>query len=231
MIPIIISVVAMLVIVVIDQASKYLIVSHYGLIQQIYVENLDYEALEPIVGKLEPIEIIPFPEFLRGFDVFDGITSILDFRLLLNDGAAFGMLDNARWVFLVLSTVAIIAILVFLFWKKPQNKLLLVALTLVTGGGIANMIDRIWLGYVVDFIDFRGFGYLWMWVFNVADSCVTVGACVLALWMILDLIKEFKAEKAKKLIAAAENVAEATVIGENEIENESECENDGSDEG
>ena len=84
------------------------------------------------------------------------------------------------------------------------------------------MIDRIWLGYVVDFIDFCAFPKLWMWTFNVADSCVTVGAGVLALWMILDLIKEFKLEKANKLAAA---VAEAKdIVAESESENGSDNE-------
>ena len=201
MLAIIISVVAMLVIVVLDQLSKYFIVSHFGMIEQIYAENIEIGAMDLLLAKLEPTEIIP---------------GVLNFRLILNDGAALGMLDNARWVFLILSTVAIIGVLVFLFWKKPQDKLLLVALTLVTGGGIGNMIDRIWLGYVVDFIDFCAFPKLWMWVFNVADSCVTVGAGVLALWMILDLIKEVKAEKAAKLAAAVATDSEvAEPDGEN----------------
>ena len=206
MIPIIISVVAMLVIVVLDQLSKYLIVSHFGMIEQIYVQNLEIGTMDVILSKLPPLKIIP---------------GVLNFRLILNDGAALGMLDNARWVFLILSTVAIIGVLVYMFWKKPQNKLLLAALALVTGGGIGNMIDRIWLGYVVDFIDFCAFPNLWMWVFNVADSCVTVGAGVLALWMILDFVKEAKTQKALK----------AAVIGHVDDEkNEIGDENDGTDE-
>lgn len=207
MLAIIISVVCMLAIVVIDQISKYLIVLRFDMIQQIYVENIAIEKLEPIIRKLDPMAIIP---------------GVLNFRLVLNDGMALGLLDDARWVFMTLSSVAIVAILVYMFWKKPKNKLLLIALTLVTGGGIGNMIDRIWLGYVVDFIDFCAFPKLWMWTFNVADSCVTVGACVLALWMILDLVKEFKLEKANKLAAAvaeaADNVAESE--SENGSENE-----------
>ena len=191
MIPIIISVVAMLVIVGLDQLSKYLIVSHFGMIEQIYVQNLEIGAMDVILSKLAPVKIIP---------------GVLNFRLILNDGAALGMLDDDRWVFLIISTVAIIGVLVYMFWKKPQNKLLLVALALITGGGIGNMIDRIWLGYVVDFIDFCAFPNLWMWVFNVADSCVTVGAGILALWMIIDLVRESKAQKnAKAIVVEAVN--------------------------
>ena len=189
MLPIIISVVVMLVIVFLDQLSKNLIVSHFGMIEQIYVQNIEIYKMDAILNKIAPVEIIP---------------GVLNFRLILNDGAALGMLDNARWVFLILSTVAIIGVLVFMFWKKPQNPLLLISLTLITGGGIGNMIDRIWLGYVVDFIDFCALPTLWMWVFNVADSCVTVGAAILAVWLIIDLIKDAKANKAAKV---AVNVA------------------------
>jgi signal peptidase II len=137
----------------------------------------------------------------------DLIPGVLRFTYVQNDGAAFGSLSDARWVFMILSTVFIVAILGYLFWKKPQNKLLLSALILITGGGIGNMVDRIMLGYVIDFIDFCAFPKIWMWVFNVADSFVCVGAGLLALWMILDTVKEYKAEKAKKA-AAAEGAVE-----------------------
>lgn len=138
----------------------------------------------------------------------DIIPGVLRFTYIQNDGAAFGSMDDQRWIFMVLSTVAIVGILVFMFWKKPQDKLLLSALILITGGGIGNMIDRVALGYVIDFIDFCAFPKIWMWVFNIADSCVCIGAGLLALWLILDTIKESKAEKAKK--------AEIKVGGENE---------------
>jgi signal peptidase II len=108
----------------------------------------------------------------------------------------------------VLSTVAIVAILVYLFWKKPQNKLLLASLILITGGGIGNMIDRVFLGYVIDFLDFCAFPSLWMWIFNVADVFVCVGAGLLALWMILDTVKETKAEKAKAAMENAERTGD-----------------------
>ena len=166
---IIVSIVLMIVSVVADQVTKYLVVA-----------NMELH---------ESIDVIP---------------GVFRFTYIHNDGAAFGSLDNARWIFMILSTVAIVAILGYLFWKKPQDKLLLSALILVTGGGIGNMIDRIRLGYVIDFIDFCAFPKLWMWIFNVADICVCVGAGLLALWMILDTVKQIKAEKAQKLAAAAE---------------------------
>ena len=132
----------------------------------------------------------------------DFIPGILRFTYVQNDGAAFGSLDDQRWIFMILSTVAIIAIFVYIFWKKPQNKLLLASLILIVSGGIGNMIDRVRLGYVVDFIDFCAFPKIWMWVFNIADSCVGVGAGMLMLWMILDMIAESKKEKAMAAVEA-----------------------------
>ena len=182
MIAIVISVIAMVVIVLADQISKYVMVSAFNVGD--LIGAIDVEALEPIVDGVESIEVIP---------------GVFRFTLVLNRGMAFGALDNARWVFLILSTLAIVAVLVYLFWKRPQNKLLLTALVLVTGGGIGNMIDRIKLGYVIDFLDFCAFPKIWPWVFNVADAFVCVGAGLLALWLILDTIKEMKAEKLRKM--------------------------------
>ena len=212
-IAIIISVICMAIIVILDQISKYIMVSAFGMEQ--YIGVLEHDDLENIVGGLQSIKVIP---------------GILNFSFVLNDGMALGMMDDHRWVFMTLSSVAIVAILVYLFWKKPQNKLLLISLTLITGGGIGNMIDRVKLGYVIDFIDFCAFPQLWKWVFNVADSCVTVGACVLALWMILDLIKDIKAEKEKKLVESCGGIVPEEPIAEQSEVAESDEQNDGNNE-
>ena len=179
MVAIIISVVAMVILVAIDLVSKYLIVSTFGVTDQL-IHGHDY--MNTLAGTIEPIELIP---------------GVLRFKLVVNDGAMMGMLDNARWVFMVLSTVAIIAVFVYLFWKKPQNKLQLISLTLITAGGIGNMVDRSFLGYVIDFIDFCAFPQIWKWTFNFADSCVTIGAVMLALWMIIDIVKDTKKNQIK----------------------------------
>lgn len=159
-------------------------------------------AITVILDQITKYAVVANMELGESVDIIPGV---LRFTYIQNDGAAFGSLDDARWVFMILSTVAIVAILGYMFWKKPQNKLLLSALIMITGGGVGNMIDRISLGYVVDFIDFCAFPKIWMWVFNVADSFVCIGAGVLALWMILDTVRDYKAEKAKKLAASSNN--------------------------
>ena len=146
-----------------------------------------------VLDQVSKLLVVANMELYQSIDVIPGI---FRFTYIHNYGAAFGSMADSRWIFMILSTVAIVAILVFIFWKKPQSKLLLSSLALISGGGIGNMIDRVCLGYVVDFLDFCAFPKLWMWIFNVADACVCVGAGMLALWMILDTIKEEKAKKA-----------------------------------
>ena len=162
-----------------------------------------------VLDQVSKMLVVANMELYQSIDVIPGI---FRFTYIHNYGAAFGSMAGSRWIFMILSTVAIIAMLVFIFWKKPQSKLLLSALILIVGGGIGNMIDRVFLGYVVDFLDFCAFPNLWMWVFNVADACVCIGAGMLALWMILDIIKDEKAKKAVADNTVEENGGE---VGEN----------------
>ena len=69
-----------------------------------------------------------------------------------------------------------------------------VGIAVIIGGGIGNMIDRVAYGFVVDMIDFCPFDF-WIWIFNVADACVCVGAGVVILSIVLDIVKEVKARK------------------------------------
>ena len=102
---------------------------------------------------------------------------VLHFRCISNDGAAFGMLDEHRWVFMSVSTVVIIGMLAFMVWKRRSIPPALgIAISLVISGGIGNMIDRVALGYVVDFIYFVPIDFP---CFNVADSFVCIGAAVM----------------------------------------------------
>ena len=117
------------------------------------------------------------------------IKDALHLTYVENPGAAFGMMQNSRWIFLLVSTVAIIAIIIYLIKFAPKNKLALLSLAFILGGGIGNMIDRVALGYVVDFIDFRLINFA---VFNVADSFVCVGAALLIIYVLLIDGKENK---------------------------------------
>jgi signal peptidase II len=127
---------------------------------------------------------------------FTTVLPILDITRMHNVGAAFSFLASAsgwqRWLFIALAVGVSIAIVVWLF-RMPQSKVLLAAgLSLVLGGAIGNVIDRIRLGYVVDFIHFH-LDRAYFPAFNFADSAITVGAA----FLLLDALFEPKDTKVK----------------------------------
>lgn len=120
---------------------------------------------------LQPVETMPF------------IPGIMELRFVLNDGAAFSSFAGARLFLILFTGIAIAALAVYLFWKKPPKRLERTALVLLIGGGLGNLIDRVRTGVVVDFfattfVDFA--------VFNVADCFVCVGAAMLILYVFLE---------------------------------------------
>ena len=132
---------------------------------------------------------------LAEYESFPLWQDVLHFTYVKNTGMAFGMLKDHRWVFMVFSTIAIVALIIYLFRFRPESRWMQVSMAMIIGGGIGNMIDRVFLGYVVDFIDVTLINFA---VFNVADSFVCVGAGIMILCLVLDLIKEIKLEKAQK---------------------------------
>ncbi len=131
-------------------------------------------------------------EFLKPTDTVPIINGVIHLTYVENPGAAFGMLKDAPWVFNTLSVIAIVAILGYLYLGHAANKLYAVSLAMIAAGGIGNMIDRVCLKYVIDFIDFRLINFA---VFNGADSFVCVGAGLLILAMLIDIVKEARAPK------------------------------------
>lgn len=125
---------------------------------------------------------------------FPLIQDVFHFTYVQNRGAAFGILKDHRWVFLVISSLAIVVMLIMLWKSRKDSRLLCIALSMIIGGGIGNMIDRCILGYVIDFLDFTLINFA---VFNVADSFVCVGVGLFILEIILELKKEIKDGKNK----------------------------------
>lgn len=135
-------------------------------------------------------------EYLKPVDTVPIIDGVIHLTYLENRGAAFGMLSEHRWVFMLTSTVAVIAVLIFMiaWYKKYYNPLLYTALAFIAGGGIGNMIDRVALGYVVDFVDFRLINFA---VFNAADSFVCIGAALVIIYVFVSERKSAKKASAK----------------------------------
>jgi signal peptidase II len=121
---------------------------------------------------------------------FTRILPVLDIIRMHNEGAAFSFLASAsgwqRWFFIVLAAGVSMGIAVWL-WRLPRSAhaLLAAGLALVLGGALGNVIDRIRLGHVIDFIHFH-WNEAYFPAFNVADSAITVGAACLLLDALLD---------------------------------------------
>lgn len=149
-----------LIVVVVDQWTKYLAVANLAM--------------------YEPVPVMPY------------------FNLMLahNTGAAFSFLADAggwqRWFFVVLTAVISVVLTVWLYRLPRGQKLLPIALTLVLGGALGNVYDRISYGYVIDFIDWYVGSYHWP-AFNIADAAICVGAGLL----ILDSFRQPGTKQAK----------------------------------
>ncbi len=143
------------------------------------------------------------------------IDGVLHLTYVENTGAAFGMMKDKRWIFMVVSTVAIIIIIVIIAKYARKNVFETVTVSMMLGGGIGNMIDRIRLGYVIDFIDVRLINFA---VFNVADSFVTVGALLLIVCLVRELVLEKKEKGAAACAAGAKEISdEKKEITETEV--------------
>lgn len=113
----------------------------------------------------QPIELIP---------------GALEFRYLQNTGAAFSLLENAQWLFILIAA-AVTVLIGVLLWRMPKTRRYLplaVSLLFISAGAVGNLADRIRLGYVRDFIYISLIHFP---VFNVADMYVTIATAVLAL--------------------------------------------------
>lgn len=107
------------------------------------------------------------------------IDNLLYFTYLENRGAAFGIFSNQRWLFIIATVLAIILLVYLVFVKNFQSKIFNISVALIIGGGVGNLIDRIFLGYVVDYIQISFFPP----VCNFADYCITAGTIILIIWL------------------------------------------------
>ncbi len=118
----------------------------------------------------------------------EAVNGVFNITYVQNRGAAFGLFNGRRWLLIAVSVLIFAALVWYIVRRRPTSKWLMWSLTLICAGGIGNLIDRAVFGYVRDFIDvtFTRFP-----VFNIADCGVTIGAVMLALYI---LIEEHKHE-------------------------------------
>lgn len=125
-----------------------------------------------IAKNLMPVKVMDFIRF--------GDFEVLGLRYCENTGAAFSSFSGARWFLVILVTVMLVVLLVFTVRYKHKRPLFLISSVMIMSGGVGNLIDRVRLGYVIDYLDVKLFNFA---VFNFADVCVVVGAVLLLIFL------------------------------------------------
>lgn len=142
------------------------------------------------VDQLTKWLVVRFMSVGQSIPIIDGLFYFTSHR---NKGAAFGILQNQR-IFFILVTAVVVAGVIYYLWRvKGQKRLLSVALSLLLGGALGNFIDRLFRGEVVDFFDVKiplGTFYYDFPIFNVADSALVIGVIILLIDTLLEGRKE-----------------------------------------
>lgn len=149
-------------------------------------------AVLVVIDQLIKLLVLEYLQPIGSLPLIDGI---LQLRYAENTGAAFGSFSEYTTALSVFTFIAIFAGIIFLMSKKLKFGVEYVCVALIIAGGAGNLIDRVFRGFVVDYIEplFIDFA-----VFNFADILVTCSAIVLVIWTIYDIYREHKAEKEPK---------------------------------
>jgi signal peptidase II len=131
-----------------------------------------------IATKLFVYSVLPVNSYPRPF-----IGEIVRWTHIHNSGAAFGLFQGSRFFFITVSIISVLVILFVVRGRRYRSKISLIGFGMVLGGALGNLIDRIWLGVVIDFIDV-GLGTLRWPVFNVADMGVSIGVIILGVGLL-----------------------------------------------
>ena len=136
------------------------------------------------VSFIKPKGSIPLIKF--------GDTEWLNFTYCENTGMSFSMLEGQRAILIAVPVLLIIGVEWYIFSGRLKRTDLMIALAALAGGGLGNLIDRVFLGYVVDFIDVRIINFA---IFNFADICAVCGGIYFGVVMLIDEIKEDRKKK------------------------------------
>lgn len=134
-------------------------------------------------------------ENLSVIATFPLIEGVFHLTYVENRGAAFGIMNGWGIALIILTTIVLVALIYMLFKGKFKHPLLLTAITLFLGGGVGNLIDRVFRQFVVDYLDFRLINFA---VFNFADCCIVIGTIFLCIYVLFIADKDKKEEKAEE---------------------------------
>ena len=118
---------------------------------------------------------------LAKYETIPIISSILHFTYVKNYGAAFGIFENNKFFLLLPPCIIFICTFFLIIFIKQMNRIKLYSIILIFSGGVGNFIDRIFTGYVIDYIDFRLIQFP---VFNFADICICIGTFIILVYTI-----------------------------------------------
>lgn len=140
-----------------------------------------------VIVLLDQITKLAAVKYLKGNRPYIIIEDFFQLYYVENTGAAFGILKNGRIFFIIVSVLVIIFVIIFMFkYFSTLNKMMRIALAMFIGGSIGNFIDRVRLGYVVDFLSFKlPWGYDFP-VFNIADSFIVVSTILIMAMIIFN---------------------------------------------
>ena len=129
--------------------------------------------------------------FIVGIDL-TVISGVLSFVYSKNTGAAWGIFSGGTIALSVVTALAVVLFLIYAIFSKTNSKLFHISLGLIVSGALGNLFDRVFFGYVRDFIklDFINFP-----IFNIADMLLTFGIICLFVFYIIEAVKEFKKKK------------------------------------
>ena len=119
-------------------------------------------------------------QYLPQAGTVTAVPYILDLTYVENRGVAFGMFKDMRLIFVVFTAIIILVLLYIIIFKGIKSKLFLISSALIIGGGIGNLIDRVFLGYVIDYLQLSFFSP----VCNFADYAITVGTVLLVIYLL-----------------------------------------------
>ena len=153
-------------------------------------------------------------EYLQSISIIKiGDREVLNLSYYLNDGAAFSRFEGKTTMLIVVTSLIIVTLIVMLLTKKVKRPAYVIAVSMIIGGGIGNLIDRIFNeGMVVDFIDFRLINFA---IFNFADICAVCGAGLVMLLVIIDEVKAHRKKKNAVGAGEGEPSAESADIHDN----------------
>ena len=131
--------------------------------------------------------------YLQPVGAVSVIDNLFSLTYVENRGVAFGMFSDMRWIFVALTSALLVAIIIVMFKKRPKGKFFYICAGLIIGGGIGNLIDRIFYGYVIDYLSVSFFPP----VCNFADYCITAGTIMLIIYVLF--FSDLLSSKPKKV--------------------------------